>query len=381
MRCCLCTDIYDLDCANVAEKIFINMPNDQKITWKCHACRSKQPKFGNVDTPISVHSYVLDETQPSFLELNQAQNSMVGSADIDNVTVRRPPTKRLEWENSFAEDTYCLDNIRGIIRQELEHVIEDRLASLFRKFDEDQVVTLNSLRKVLNEVNDKVDTLERTMMFVGSHGPREQTIANTANTKKINRSRQKNAKSAIKSKKSPPVVGEISHVEAGTIQSLANIIPVTPVMNNEGDQIAPNTSDATSDAADEKIENYSHDKDGWTEVKKKRLRNSYSRITRGTASPSASQLEASEQRRYLHLYYVKAGTTAAEVLTHLNRICGEGLCTVDTLKARGNYASFKLGVSSKVYDVVMSSHNWAENICVKPWQQFFRTRRDQVKKP
>lgn len=56
---------------------------------------------------------------------------------------------------------------------------------------------------------------------------------------------------------------------------------------------------------------------------------------------------------------------------HLQFISGNNECTVEELKSRGRYSSFKLGVPSKIADNVLSPNNWAEDICVKPWRQNF----------
>jgi hypothetical protein len=79
----------------------------------------------------------------------------------------------------------------------------------------------------------------------------------------------------------------------------------------------------------------------------------------------------------MHLYYVKMGTTADQVRSHLSVICREDVCLVETLKAKGNYASFKLNVPLKYNDQVLEPANWAEDNCIKPWKQNFRTFRNK----
>ncbi|KAJ8735942.1 hypothetical protein PYW07_007562 [Mythimna separata] len=119
-------------------------------------------------------------------------------------------------------------------------------------------------------------------------------------------------------------------------------------------------------------------KDGWTEVRHRRSQRSLSNVLRGTAAPGATKLEASERWRYLHLFYVKQGTSDSQVRDHLTTICGTDVCTVEVLKSRGKYASFKLGVPSKLAAQVVAPENWAEDICVKPWRRNFRARSDET---
>lgn len=119
--------------------------------------------------------------------------------------------------------------------------------------------------------------------------------------------------------------------------------------------------------------------DEWVEVKKKKTRQSLPGVKWGKAAPGATLLEASEKRKYLHLFYVKLGTTEQQVRNHLATVCGVEDCTIETLKSRGNYASFKLGVSDQYYDRVTAVENWTENICIKPWRQNFRAKREYSK--
>ncbi|CAG4914845.1 unnamed protein product [Colias eurytheme] len=111
----------------------------------------------------------------------------------------------------------------------------------------------------------------------------------------------------------------------------------------------------------------------WTEVKRKSVRRYKSAdIIRGTAKPGISNLEASEKVKFFHLFYVKYGTTEDQVRMHLANICATNNCSVEALKSRGNYASFKIGVPDKLSSKVLIEDNWAAEICIKPWKSLFR---------
>ncbi|KAJ2950377.1 hypothetical protein O0L34_g8620 [Tuta absoluta] len=129
---------------------------------------------------------------------------------------------------------------------------------------------------------------------------------------------------------------------------------------------------------EQKIQELSEpDQEGWNKVvhqKSKRSIRKSAEIRRGTADPGFTTLQASEKVTYLHLYYVKVGTSDKQVSDHLKKICSGDVCTVDTLKARGNYASFKLGVPPRLVEEVLSTTNWATNICIRPWRQNFRVK-------
>lgn len=125
------------------------------------------------------------------------------------------------------------------------------------------------------------------------------------------------------------------------------------------------------------------DKDGeWIEVKRSRHpRRASDKVTLGTAVPSSSSptsLSAAERKTYLHLYYVKLGTTVDEVLEYLRYVCSDAICTAETLKARGDYASFKLCVPTKHLDKYLCAETWPEDVCVKLWRNGFRKQNVQT---
>lgn len=53
LTCSICTDKYDLICANVSQKRFYNtMTAEHKATWICPQCKSKKPKANNITIPV-----------------------------------------------------------------------------------------------------------------------------------------------------------------------------------------------------------------------------------------------------------------------------------------------------------------------------------------
>lgn len=52
LKCCMCSQHYDLECAGVSEQRFRNTLTDaHRDTWKCVLCLSKTPKTDNSNTP------------------------------------------------------------------------------------------------------------------------------------------------------------------------------------------------------------------------------------------------------------------------------------------------------------------------------------------
>ncbi|KAL4702234.1 hypothetical protein ACJJTC_010834 [Scirpophaga incertulas] len=53
LRCSVCLNHYDLLCANISEKRFSNtLTGEHRLKWKCEACKSKEPKTDNSNTPV-----------------------------------------------------------------------------------------------------------------------------------------------------------------------------------------------------------------------------------------------------------------------------------------------------------------------------------------
>lgn len=113
------------------------------------------------------------------------------------------------------------------------------------------------------------------------------------------------------------------------------------------------------------------DNNQWTEIQRKRTRAPIN-VVKGTAAPGKTILEASERIKYYHLYYVKQGTTDQMICDHLRSIFSKKVGSVETLQSKGPYASFKIGVPSKLSDQLLAVDNWAEDICIKPWRNNFR---------
>lgn len=88
---------------------------------------------------------------------------------------------------------------------------------------------------------------------------------------------------------------------------------------------------------------------GWIEVWRKRTA-SLGSVLQGTAAPGSTKLEESERWSYLHLYYVKQGTSDSQVREHLATISESDVCIVEILKARGSYAFFKLPSKYRLND-------------------------------
>lgn len=92
----------------------------------------------------------------------------------------------------------------------------------------------------------------------------------------------------------------------------------------------------------------------------------------GTAGPEMTTLRAVDRRRYLHLWNMQS--EADDVRAYLLSLCPEGNCSVEELKPRGNYKSFKIGIVEAFCDKCLRSDVWPCNAKIKEWK-FFRPHR------
>lgn len=373
LRCCVCSDTYDLQCANVPEKRFYNtMTADHKNAWKCPRCICRQPKGDNTNTPVRGTGTDSNTKSPHNDSVNNGGTAVCLSQsevfDFENITVRRHQAGRtVSNSNSnfnsesilcdIENDTICMTSIRKIIREELQHALSERLTNVISKTVENLFVPI--LDRVA-QLNSRMTALEAKLEMMASDAavgvPANSTgaIPSPSQMKKSKAGPSKPGPSkSVPSKKTP------SEPISSKGESSKMIIS----------SVCEPDSPRQDFRANDEIASLEFDIEGWTEVK--RPRRSLG-VKRGTAMPGATQLEASERLRYIHVYYLKIGTTDERVRAHLEVVCGEDVCTVETLKAKGNYASFKLTVPSRYAERVMDPSNWAKDIAVKPWRQLFR---------
>lgn len=106
----------------------------------------------------------------------------------------------------------------------------------------------------------------------------------------------------------------------------------------------------------------------WQEVLAKKKKQKRPTSIRCTGGPSITALRAVESRKHIHLWNMVS--SAEEVKAYLEELCERHTCTVEELKSRGNYKSFKLGVPDAFYDKCLSADVWPDNARIKMW--FFR---------
>lgn len=385
--CSKCGGTYDLLCANITLMTFTTLTSEAILTWLCQGCRSKLPRGDNSDTPVR---QVPRNAHPGTTSV-PAIDLPIAS---ENVTTFRGGARRGRQTSDHAP----ADSIRAIIREELEIMVDKRLPGVLSQLL-DNYFTNNKFLQKLNELTARITTMDKKLDSLSkAMTPMIACQAQAPSIKKLTSSTAQNrVKPNVDAQASsmhsraesaeivlaPPNEIALATVIATKVTQQTGLQSLSPDKISEGPIVQqfdttrrPQPSNSlgvptTTAIKDDTVE------DGWTEVRRRRTRASFSSVLRGTAAPGTTKLEASERWRYLHLYYVKQGTSDSQVREHLLNICGGDVCTVDVLKARGNYASFKLAVPSRLAEIVMSAQNWAEDICVKPWRRNFRAKNDE----
>ncbi|XP_063821215.1 uncharacterized protein LOC135071354 [Ostrinia nubilalis] len=125
---------YHLGCVNI-QKSLKELTEEYKSGFTCPCCRSKLPKSDNTNTPIRSSG-------------QQASECDLGELSSENVNYRRG-TKPLQ-KNTTSVTT---ENIRQIIKEELENVLDGFRISILKEFE-------LKTKEVLERFNHISDTLK-----------------------------------------------------------------------------------------------------------------------------------------------------------------------------------------------------------------------------
>lgn len=428
LTCSTCECLYDLLCANISQKVFEAFSTERRTTWICIECRSKLPKSDNTHTPVRGNKNVSAANNEGYENVtvrdktkrDQCLQPLQQPTDYSASELRtliREELERYELNTieerlrsaiskTVAEQLYpaltnnhkaLMDNISGLY---------DRVAAIEEKLNR---ATAGGLKPSIDTFKHIDPATERASMGTANAAPPIVVVQKRVTREPAASTTLENTSSRL----SPAAIPATSAIgtdvcsvtSIGTslaplkvdqtsrstkrlpalqkppkIKSQEKVVKIMPASSQQLSSpksalALPNTPSSVnkvslpvpgSEDIDDSLE------DSWTEVKRRQSRVSTSNVSRGTAAPGSTILEASERIQYLHLFYVKQGTTETMVLDHLKTICGSDPCIVQPLKSRGNYASFKLSVPLKWSESILSPRNWAQDICIKPWKQLFR---------
>lgn len=133
LLCCLCEEAYDIECANVSEKRFINtMTKERKNNWKCPLCCSKTAKTNNSNTPV--RQIYDDEVNREVNEIKKRQQRRQAITpvrdddsliDIQGDTLIDDSAQKLNLDKNIVvvsreDNQVTLEQINTIIQQNLQ---------------------------------------------------------------------------------------------------------------------------------------------------------------------------------------------------------------------------------------------------------------------
>lgn len=415
MKCTQCSEWYDLLCAGLTTVRFKALSSAKLNSWICISCLSQIPKTGNTNTLVRLFPSLNNCTGNNNGNANNSTAEIEETSLLDlgieyeNVRVGRGQYEKTEKSPCCEAEVpkcVCVDltSLRNIIREELTAALANPVL-LMESILGQSAKQSNLLNKVLGAIAMATRFNEDVANSPAFKHAQTQIVKNTAQ-KKPSKVKTPHSTTHLNT-----TLTSLPHFSGTNVHKS----PRKTILPNPKEVIAQQSASSGGDSPNNVAcgntyvgESGGIDNTEWTEVKRKRNRRinggrvlSYGDavksgesarggsgsagsgrgagshgdeygVRRGTAAPGTTALCAAERRRQLHLYYVQEGTTAEQVRAHLTTICGSDVCTVDSLKPRGSYASFKLGVPTKFSELVLSPDNWAEDICVKPWRQNFR---------
>lgn len=313
------------------------LTNDEKAEWVCPQCRCSVRKTGDYS------------------------HTPVGTSKIraGNITFRKPanPNKDSTPERLQFPSTQYLEIMSEVrlIREDMA-VINDMLKQVMSKLVQYDT-TIEKLTTKLSEntsksplQNDQADKLVSECRYqvntysdaaAGLKKGRVNTVTSSSNAPRKN-----GASSAT-----PNDESNMPNLQGGTRADFAKDV---------SDREEPASMDIPRD----------NENSEWQLVGR---RKSQRRLTslRCTAGPNVTSLVAVEHRKHIHLWNMVSGID--DVRAYVQTLCPGATCTVEELKPRGDYKSYKIGVPAAHIDTYLSPHVWPENARVKVW--FFRGRR------
>lgn len=161
LACCLCAGAYDIECINYSYKLFSLMSKEKKDNWQCPACKSKQRKIDNTNTPVQGCRM---QTNPSPSERE---------SDDSNVTIRKPPTDNPcnTSLNSITSFPPCDESLLTTIRREIQRSVAESVESavkihFMKEFNEikKELTALRELQNSMEFLSADYDRMKSDLM-------------------------------------------------------------------------------------------------------------------------------------------------------------------------------------------------------------------------
>lgn len=442
LQCSLCTETYDLLCASMTAERYLAMDVKMKESWQCQSCKcnARIHVSSKINTPATATKTVSfsQSPPPNEVPVETLLSPFAASLDIDttidqsclsyrsqdNVNAVRGTGARRDLDWTYTEEHCSMIPMRLLIREEMERVMDFKLGTLMERLLDPVHVALRQMTKRVEAMEKKLNELAHlksvpTMADPQPHlrtGSVDVPVNLTPATGTNDASTAPRLSGSNPSEDSVPKEVLVASAPAAGIEAAsaeqrlsinkpdvdyATVLKRTSGQSPKTDAVVPKStgkiqkstgvhktsiidktmlksmasrSSTSADVSQIRISS-SGDNDG----RRQRPLSAITSLVRGTAAPGGTALEAADRNRFLHLFYLKSGTTEEQVTSYINSICGGEVCRAETLKAKGDYASFKLCIPTSMTNTVMCSENWATDVCIKPWRQLFRTPKENSK--
>lgn len=157
LECAVCKMRYDIDCANISSERFYGsfaQDIDRRRTWKCPECCSKQPKTGNLNTPI--HS-----TGRCDSVVNAGSEDL--SLHTANITVRTRKPHLHSLDSPNRDEYVTEEKLRNILKEEFEVSFRSIIKELISTQVENLVEELKEMKDSLNFFNKQYEDIKSTL--------------------------------------------------------------------------------------------------------------------------------------------------------------------------------------------------------------------------
>lgn len=319
-----CGKLYHYACNNKT------LTADEKATWACPECTCAAKKSGRncetpVGTPVNIKNVTyrnVSMTAPLTPELRSPKDNMPKLASIEIQLLREQMTM-------------------------LSEQLADAVAIVGQYYSALTVCTGK-----VDAIGEKLEMLEksiesRCLSCAGAPPPAACTdVVETGNFPELPAPRCNRTDS------SKPLARPSEEYPLTVPESKDNdTTPVEHIVRNEDSPGADCNSNAS----------------GKFETARTKRQSLLSSI-RCTGGPNVTALKAVEHMKYIHLWNMVSN--ADDVQKYLSSLCQNRTCTVEELKSKGKYKSYKLGVPASVFNICLSPDVWPENARIKMW--FFR---------
>lgn len=309
---------------------------EEKAIWVCPECVCAVKKGGsNSETPVGTPH------------------------NIKNVALRKQPAYRtLETDEVSMSPLLTQEN--QLLREQITFLSE-QLA--------DTLSTMGRYHSALTTCTDKLQVISERLfklehLVAHRDQPTEETIPPNSFSKAT---KLQKPKKGSESKRGP--VKDRSQEEKNAVVACPEVFPVDRGPVVDVSPISVTTQEEGSSNVQQfgccsaKVEQDRTAEEDFVLVQSKKHRRSTS--MRGTAGPNVTSLRAVEDLKYIHLWNMVS--TADEILAYLQSLDLGGVCTVEELKPKGNYKSYKLGVPAASFKRCMSADLWPDNARIKMW--------------